>query len=174
MSTLEDIPGYRGKYRANPQGQIVRAYRNGKMKLMTQYRSKNKLMVKLTIDGKTKEIPAATVIILTFMGSCPDGMVAYHKNGIKSDNRLDNLGYIRLAELGKRTGRRSRSQSVIKVDMAGQAIAVYYSAREAARRNHMSYQTVMDRCNGRVKKPYALDGHNYIWEDAKVGRPAGS
>lgn len=35
----------------------------------------------------------------------------------------------------------------------------------------MSYQTVRDRCNGRVKNPYALDGYNYIFEDAATYRP---
>lgn len=171
-TTLRDIPGYAGKYRANPQGQIVRVYGSGKMKLLTQYASHNKFMVKLTIGGKSKEIPAATVILLTFRGACPEGMVPYHKNSVKSDNRLENLGYITKQELGSKTGHKSRSQSVFKVNPDGEAVEVYYSAREAARKNHMSYQTVMDRCNGRVKKPFALDGHTYVWEDAKAGRPA--
>lgn len=173
-TTLKDIPGYAGEYRANPQGQIVRMYGSGKMKLLTQYSSHNKFMVKLTIDKKSKGIPAAKIILLTFRGRCPDGMVPYHKNGIKFDNRLDNLGYITKQALGAKTGFKSRSQSVFKVDLDGEAVEVYYSAREAARKNHMSYQTVMNRCNGRVKKPFALDGHTYMWEDAKAGRPIGA
>ena len=44
------------------------------------------------------------------------------------------------------------------------------SAREAAKANHMSYQTVLDRCNGKVKNPYALDGFTYRFEDAGPGR----
>lgn len=43
-------------------------------------------------------------------------------------------------------------------------------AREAAKANHMSYQTVLDRCNGKVKNPYALDGFTYRFEDAGPGR----
>ena len=168
INTLKDIPGYGGKYKANPTGQIVHAYRSGKVRLMTQYLSHNKFAVKLTADGIPKEIPAATLILLTFKGSCPEGMVPHHKNGIKSDNRLDNLGYIQRGELGRKTGKGSRSQSVIKMDRDGNAVEVYYSAREAARKNNMSYQTVIDRCNGRVKKPFALDGHTYVWEDSRV------
>lgn len=173
-STLRDIPGCGGKYRANPQGQIVRVCASGKMRPMAQYPAHNRYVVKLTIDGVSRAIPAAAIMLLTFRGPCPTGMVPYHKNGIKSDNRLDNLGYMAPADLGRRTGGRSRSRSVLKVDDGGQAVEAYRSAREAARRNHMSYQTVMDRCNGKVKKPYALDSHNYVWEDAKVGRPAGN
>ena len=40
--------------------------------------------------------------------------------------------------------------------------------REAARRNYMSYQTVIDRCNGKVKKSVAPDGYDYIWDGSEV------
>lgn len=42
---------------------------------------------------------------------------------------------------------------------------VYSSAREAARRNFMSYQTVIDLCNGKVKRGKAPDGFVYEWDD---------
>ena len=38
------------------------------------------------------------------------------------------------------------------------------SARAAAKANHMSYQTVLDRCHGKVKKPFALDGYTYQFD----------
>ena len=38
-------------------------------------------------------------------------------------------------------------------------------ARQAAKENYLSYQTVMDRCNGKIKKPFALDGHTYQWDE---------
>ena len=41
----------------------------------------------------------------------------------------------------------------------------YRDRKEAARANHMSYQTVLDRCNGKVKKPFALDGTTYVFDD---------
>lgn len=171
ISGLRDIPGYNGKYQANPIGQIIRLYGNGKMRLMRQYLHHNKFVVKLSVDGVQKEVPAATAILLTFRGPCLDGMVPHHKNLIKSDNRIDNLEYITRLNLGVKTGYRSRSQSVLKIKENGEVDEVYRSAREAARRNHMSYQTVMDRCNGKVKKPFALDGYTYMWEDGRTGRP---
>lgn len=163
--TLKDVPGYGGKYCANQQGQVVRVYGSGKMRLMRQYLHHNRFMVKLTSGGVSKEIPAATVILLTFRGPCPKGMVPHHRNGIRSDNRLDNLEYIGCQELGRKTGHKSRSQPVFKVSEDGEVVEVYRSAREAARHNHMSYQVVIDRCNGTVKKPFALDGNTYAWED---------
>ena len=32
-------------------------------------------------------------------------------------------------------------------------------------KNNMSFMTVISRCNGRIKNPFALDGHNYQWDD---------
>lgn len=171
LTSARDVPGYEGIYKANPYNQIFRCYKNGKMKLMTQYFSHRKYMVKLTRNGKSAEVPAATVILLTFKGPCPVGMVPYHKNGIKLDNRLDNLDYIKSNVLGRLTGAKSRSQSVIKIDENGEPVESYRSAREAGRKNYMSYQTIMDRCNGKVKKAFALDGYSYEWEDKKAGRP---
>ena len=52
----------------------------------------------------------------------------------------------------------------MKVTENGDEVEVYRSAREAARKNSMSYQTVLDRCHNRVKKPFALDGYTYQFE----------
>jgi hypothetical protein len=46
-----------------------------------------------------------------------------------------------------------------------EAIEFYPSARQAAKMNHMSYQTVMDRCNGNVKKEIAPYGYFYVWDE---------
>ena len=32
----------------------------------------------------------------------------------------------------------------------------------------MSYQTVIDRCNGKCKSAFAPDGYAYAWEDKEV------
>lgn len=176
IEVWRDIPGYAGKYQADTEGKVRRIYGSGKTRLMTPYRKKmngsQRMVVKLTIDGKPREEILMQVIAKTFLGACPAGYVPYHVNGCQLDNYLNNIKYISREELGLKTGRKSRSRSVFKVNVDGEAVDVYYSAREAARKNHMSYQTVMDRCNGRVKKPFALDGHTYRWEDARTGRPA--
>ena len=53
-----DIPGYDGKYQASKLGEIRRVYKNGKVKVLSQYTKKSaksnrrRLYVKLTFNGK--------------------------------------------------------------------------------------------------------------------------
>ncbi len=44
---------------------------------------------------------------------------------------------------------------------------------KAVKANHMSYQTVLDRCHGKVKDPFALDGFTCRFEDMGPGRKGG-
>ena len=56
----------------------------------------------------------------------------------------------------------------MKIDGTGEIVEVYSSAREAAKQNFMSYQTVIDRCNGKCKSAFAPDGYAYAWEDKEI------
>lgn len=55
----KDIPGYDGKYQASTEGNIRRTLKSGQFRSMTPYHKKMKgsqrLVVKLTKDGKAKE-----------------------------------------------------------------------------------------------------------------------
>jgi len=81
---------------------------------------------------------------------------------------VNNIKYIRRKELGRLTGAKSKRQPVAKIDSNGEIVEVYSSAQECARQNYMSYQTVMDRCNGKCKSAFAPDGYAYAWEDKEV------
>ena len=139
---------------------------------MTPYHKKmsgsQRLVVKLTRDGKPKEEILVQIMAKTFLGPVPDGCVPYHKNGCQSDNYIQNIAYISRKDLGKLTGRNSRRQPVAKIDSAGQIVEVYSSARECARKNFVSYQTEIDRFNGKRKSAFAPDGYAYAWEDKEV------
>lgn len=170
--TWKDIPGYGGKYQADREGNIRHVYPSGKERIMTAYPKKmsgsQRLVVKLTRDGKAKEEIVISVMARTFLGPRPEGYVPYHKNGIQSDNYINNIAYISKKDLGKLTGAKSRRKPVVKLNEDGEIVEAYSSAREAARKNYMSYQTVTDRCNGKCKSAFAPDGFAYAWEDEKV------
>lgn len=172
-----NIPGYDGMYQVSRFGKVRSwrwrgEHRAQQPKLMTPYvRHKGKdsrtEFVKLTdSQGNAKEVPVLRLVVNVWLGGCPEGMVPYHKNGYLDDHRAANIGFMTRSKLGRKTGgSNSRRRPVRKVTPDGEVVEFYPSARAAAKANHMSYQTVMDRCNGKVKNPFALDGHTYRWDD---------
>ena len=179
----KDIKGYNGKYQVSYAGDVRRVYPSGKTRQLNPYKrkgrqnSRNCLFVKLTDHtGKYKLIPVIRIVAQAFLPEPPPGYVTYHKNGVVSDNWASNIGYISRHELGKMTGHISRSKAVVKIDQDGQFVAFYKSARDAAKENFMSRQTVADRCNGYymrdgmmhpMKSVFAPDGYAYSWDDDK-------
>jgi len=49
-----------------------------------------------TLDQQSKRVHR--LVMLAFSGECPEGMEVNHKNGNKTDNRLENLEYIDRSE----------------------------------------------------------------------------
>lgn len=173
-----DIPGYDGAYQISWEGQ-VRTWRwRGdhflkEPKLLAQYirkprgkaRRSARRYVKLTDpSGRAKEVAVIRLMVEVWFGGYPPGKVAYHKNGDTTDHCYTNIGFIEPRKLGQLTGAKAKRQPVAKVNEAGEVVDLYPSARKAAKANHMSYQAVIDRCHGKIKKPFALDGHTYRYE----------
>lgn len=167
IETWKDIPGYEGKYQIDKEANVRRVFASGRTRAMSPYHRKmsgsQRLVVKLTRE-KPKEEVLMRLVALTFLGPPPEGYVPYHKNGCQSDNYLNNIAYISKWDLGRLTGASSRRRPVAKLDADGEIVEVYPSAREAARRNYMSCQTVTDRCNGKTKSRLAPDGYKYVWD----------
>lgn len=172
-----DIPGYDGAYQISRMAEVRcwkwRGRRTKTSHLLTQYRKKprgkgrrsGRYYFKLTSpDGKAREVAVISLMVDVWLGGRPPGKVAYHRNGDLADSCLHNIAFATPQELGAMTGAQSSRRPVEKVSTSGEVIAVYSSARAAAHANHMSYQTVLDRCNGKVKNPFALDGYNYRFE----------
>jgi hypothetical protein len=165
--------GFGGVYQVNYEGKIRRIYGNGKIKILTPYLKKwtngsKRLVVKLTYGGIPKEVMVHQIVANAYLGNCPNGYVPYHINGLTTDNYASNIAYISRADLGKLTGANPHRKGVAKISSEGEIVEVYSSARECARNNYMSYQTVIDRCNGKCKSAFAPDGFAYAWEDSEV------
>lgn len=170
-----DIPGYNGAYQASTQGQIRKIWpKSGKATLLQPYTHagrhksnacRNQLRVHITEpDGRRVERTVLQLVAQTFL-RVPPGMRAIHKNGVRSDNALNNIALMSCKELGAKYGGNSHRRPVVKIDAQGEIIACYPSARAAARENYISNMTVKFRCDGKVKNEYALDGFTYRWDD---------
>ena len=165
----KDINGYGGKYQVNPLGEIRRVCKRKSVRL-SGYEHHGDFVVKLSNGDKPKVHLIAHLVADAFLPRKHADFVLWHKNGVLSDNFVGNLQWISRRELGKRTALLAdRRRTVAKVDRCGEVVSFYPSARAAARANNMSYQTVLDRCNNKVKKPFELDNHNYVFSDDLVG-----
>lgn len=92
-----DIPGYDGKYQINYFGNVRRALKRGYKALHPYIKTANgRRVVKLNC----KEQVVMKLMQITFIGELPLGMVTYHKNGIITDDALNNIGIITRSELG--------------------------------------------------------------------------
>lgn len=171
-----DIPGYDGKYQVSRDGEVRRVIRPGfvrnlcprkKTNPQAVRKHRNVWVVKLAgPEGKSREYKVCKLVAAAFLPCPRPGEVLYHKNFITSDNRVDNLAYIDRKTLGAISGHHTNNRRpVVKINRAGEVVEIYRSARAAGEANYMSYQTVLDRCNNKIKNPYELDGFNYQWEE---------
>lgn len=175
-----DVPGYGGRYQASTDGRVRQVYKDGRPPLVLKpylhkpgghrNRQPRTLLVRLIApDGRKREQAVLTVISRTWK-PCPEGMVAIHRNGVFSDNGVDNIKIISRREIGITYGRNGRRRCVAKIDRDGNVLECYGSAREAARANYMSLSAVTDRCNGVTQNPWWPYGTSFKWEEKKSSR----
>lgn len=124
------IPGRGGYYEASSLGRIrsvdrhVTAYSSRGARLVNMHRKSQILKldtrfgykcVTLYFDGKEKKDQVHTLVLLAFVGERPAGYQACHNNGVKDDNRIENLRWdtpeSNRADIEKH-GRRARGSDV--------------------------------------------------------------
>ncbi|MBR3544710.1 MAG: HNH endonuclease [Oscillospiraceae bacterium] len=170
-----DVPGYEGKYQVSNHGRIRRIWAvSGRTTVLRPFRRKSHgvykktLMVNLTDwRGRPANRSVHSLVADAWLGGTPAGMYCVHRNGLHEDNSVDNLLMVTPEQLGLRYGGSANRRPVRKIARDGTVLAFYPSARAAARaEGPVSYQTVMDRCNGQVKKEWAWDcGFSWRWDD---------
>lgn len=166
-----DVPGTGGKYQCSKNGEVRRVLKHGRTSPLRPYllcrscHPKNRRQhVHLTVNSKSQIVTLMSVIVRTWLPPAPEGMVYHHANGNTHDWRLSNIQLIDRRELGKKTGGRATHRCVEKIDRDGNIVELYTSARAAAKAENMSHESIRQRCNGKIKAPYALTGYTYRWE----------
>lgn len=147
---------YDHRYQVSNYGRFRKKKLKNGYRYLKPFRKANLLQVKI----KDKDINCARLVANAFIKKLSRKDCVYHKNKNVSDNYYRNLEIVTLKELGKRTGHRSKSQRVVEVK-GDEIIRAWPSARKAAKDLFISYQTVTDYCNNKVKKPM----FNIMWEE---------
>lgn len=147
---------YDFRYQVSNYGRFRKKNPKNDYRYLKPFRKKNLFLVKI----KDKDFNCARLVANAFIKELSNTDRVYHKNKVEFDNYYKNLEIINLKELGKRTGHISKSQRVVEIKN-NEIIRDWSSARKAAKDLFVSYQTVMDYCNKKVKKPM----FNLMWEE---------
>ena len=89
METWRDIPGFEGRYQVSDKGNVYSIRRQRCLKLGKC--TNGYLSVQL---GRGNPRLAHRLVALAFVGGAADGLEVNHKNGIRSDNRAENLEWV--------------------------------------------------------------------------------
>lgn len=159
------IEGYRFPYRISDQGIVQKQLPSGEWFTLKGYPYSGQWRVHLWIDkDKWRRVQISKLVADAFMGGTPAGMLRVHKNGMLTDNAVENIIFMTREQAATRH-RPGNSRPVVKIDEDGEVVAFYSSQSEAARENYMTQQTISKRCHGLIENPRRLDGYDYIFEE---------
>lgn len=162
---LSLIHGYRFLYRVSDQGVVQKQLPSGEWRTIKAYPYSGQWRVHLWLDEKAwKRVQVSKLVADAFMGGTPDGMLRVHKNGMLSDNSVENIKFMSREEAAT-THRPWNSRPVVKLDSNGDVVEFYPSQSAAARANHISQAAISKRCLCLVDDPRRLDGFDYIFEE---------
>jgi hypothetical protein len=167
METWKAVIGLEEIYEISDQGNIRRIYpfkSDGRKqsKGPTIYMDKKYPRVRLYKNGASRDCVVHRLVMAAFVGPLPIGHEVNHKNGVKTDNRLENLEYVTHSEnqqhayrvllIPTRKGSKSPMAKVQEDDvLAMRALRRRgWQIRQIAREFGLSEPTVSQICNNKL------------------------
>lgn len=99
---IKDVPGYEGIYAVTRDGRVFSYKRRRFLKPYTTHSKTwgehGRPLVDLMTNGKKKMWFVSKLVYITFVGEIPNNHDIDHINGIKNDNRIENLRPLTRAE----------------------------------------------------------------------------
>lgn len=181
QETFKDIPGYEGKYQVSNLGKVKslpkkRGFGKGyTCKELILKPSLNMGYPAIVLcNGINKLITIHRLVAITFIPNPKNKKTVNHKNGIKTDNQVDNLEWATQLEnnlhsfrkLGRKSGmfgkygkNHNRSKAVFQFTKNGDLVSQYGSILEAKRKTGICNTNISFACKGKYKS-----AGGYIWK----------
>jgi hypothetical protein len=95
MEQWKDIPGFEN-YMVSDQGRVWS--KRNEIVLKFGVNDRGYYRVTMSVSNKRVTYSVHQLVMLAFVGECPEGHEVNHINGVKTDNRLENLEYVTRSE----------------------------------------------------------------------------
>lgn len=167
----KDIKGYEGIYELRNDGLLHSFPRNTTNGGYTygSYDKEGYFVFDLSVNGKRKNKRINRLVYETFVGDIPKGYDIHHINGIKTDNRVENLclleksmhSKMHIEEHKEKTLKsviKKCSKPIIQYTLDGVFVAEYESIMEAERQTGIKNTNISSCCKNKRNK-----AGEYVW-----------